>query len=140
MPLGLPPWAEDLHGLQFRRLVLDGPDLYLVAIDQRHIEGVGLLTVITSLPVDSALMDVVAEKLGRVGLYGLMTGGPQANPVSSACLHTPALQTTAPAPWTTICNSPSYLAARSPRPSTSATSRSRFSPPWRFATGRQASG
>jgi sigma-B regulation protein RsbU (phosphoserine phosphatase) len=83
MPLGLPPWAEDLHGLQFRRLVLDGPDLYLVAIDQRHIEGVGLLTVITSLPVDSALMDVVAEKLGRVGLYGLMTGGPQANPVSS---------------------------------------------------------
>ena len=83
MPLGLPPWAEDLKGLQFRRLVLDGQDLYLVAIDQRHIDGVGLLTVITSLPVDSALMDVVAEKLGRVGLYGLMTGGPQANPVAS---------------------------------------------------------
>jgi len=84
MPLGLPPWAEDLHGLQFRRLVLDGRDLYLVAIDQRHIDGVGLLTVITSLPVDSALMDVVAEGLGRVGLSGLMTDGPQATPAASA--------------------------------------------------------
>jgi sigma-B regulation protein RsbU (phosphoserine phosphatase) len=84
MPLGLPPWAADLQGNQFRRLVLDGQDLYLVAIDQRHIEGRGLLTVITSLPVDNALMDVVAEKLGRVGLYGLMTGGPQSNPASSS--------------------------------------------------------
>ena len=82
-PLGLPPWAADLQGNQFRRLVLDGQDLYLVAIDQRHIEGTGLLSVVTSLPVDSALMDVVAESLGRVGLYGLMTGGPQANPVPS---------------------------------------------------------
>ena len=83
-PLGLPPWAEDLKGNQFRRLVLDGQDLYLVAIDQRHIEGVGLLSAVTSLPVDSALMDVVAEGLGRVGLSGLMTGGPQTTPAASA--------------------------------------------------------
>jgi len=82
MPLGLPPWAADLQGLQFRRLVLDGHDLFLVAIDQRHIEGVGLLTVITSLPVDSALMDVVAEGLGRVRVSGLMTGSPQAAPAA----------------------------------------------------------
>ena len=82
MPLGLPPWAEDLHGLQFRRLVLDGEDLYLVAIDQRHVDGVGLLTVITSLPVDNALMDVVAEGLGRVGVSGLMTNGPLETPAA----------------------------------------------------------
>jgi sigma-B regulation protein RsbU (phosphoserine phosphatase) len=84
MPLGLPPWAEDRKGNQFRGLVLDGQDLFLVAIDQRHIEGSGLLTVITSLPVNSALMDVVAEGLGRVRVSGLMTGGPQTTPVASA--------------------------------------------------------
>ena len=76
-PLGLPAWAADLHGNQFRGLVLDGQDLFLVAIDQRRIEGGGLLSVVTSLPVDGALMDVVAEGLGRVGLSGLMTGGPR---------------------------------------------------------------
>ncbi len=87
-PLGLPPWAADLHGNQFRGLVLDGQDLFLVAIDQRHVEGSGLLTVITSLPVDSALMDVVAQGLGRVRVSGIMTGGPQATPAASAA--TPA--------------------------------------------------
>jgi sigma-B regulation protein RsbU (phosphoserine phosphatase) len=84
LPLGLPPWAADLHGNQFRGLVLDGQDLFLVAIDQRHIEGSGLLTVITSLPVDSALMDVIAQDLGRVRVSGLMTGGPQTTPAASA--------------------------------------------------------
>jgi sigma-B regulation protein RsbU (phosphoserine phosphatase) len=84
LPLGLPPWAADLHGNQFRGLVLDGQDLFLVAIDQRHTEGSGLLSVITSLPVDSALMDVVAQDLGRVRVSGLMTGGPQTTPAASA--------------------------------------------------------
>jgi sigma-B regulation protein RsbU (phosphoserine phosphatase) len=83
MPLGLPPWAADLQGNQFRGLVLDGHDLFLVAIDQRHVEGSGLFTAVTSLPVDSALMDVVAEGLGRVSLSGLMTGGPQPTPAAS---------------------------------------------------------
>jgi sigma-B regulation protein RsbU (phosphoserine phosphatase) len=75
LPLGLPPWAADLRGNDFRKLVLDGQNLFLVAIDQRHVEGKGVLTVITSLPVNRALMDVVAEGLGRVSLYGLMAGG-----------------------------------------------------------------
>ena len=83
-PLGLPPWASDLHGNQFRGLVLDGQDLFLVAIDQRHVEGSGLLTVVTSLPVDSALMDVVGEKLGRVGLSGLLTGTSRLAPQAAA--------------------------------------------------------
>jgi phosphoserine phosphatase RsbU/P len=68
VPLGLPAWAVDLHGNRFRGLVLDGQDLYLVAIDQRHIEPAQILSVVTSLPVDSALMDVVAQGLGRVGV------------------------------------------------------------------------
>jgi phosphoserine phosphatase RsbU/P len=83
MPLGLPIWATDLHGNPFRGLVLDGENLFLVAIDQRHVEGRGVLTAIASLPVDAALMDVVADGLGRVGLSGLLTGGPRATPASS---------------------------------------------------------
>jgi sigma-B regulation protein RsbU (phosphoserine phosphatase) len=87
-PLGLPPWATDLRGNQFRGLVLDGEDLYLVAVDQRHMEGGDRLTIVDSLPVDGAFMDVVAQGLGRVRLSGLMTGNPQtqqpANTVESA--------------------------------------------------------
>jgi sigma-B regulation protein RsbU (phosphoserine phosphatase) len=74
IPLGLPSWAADLHGNPFRGLVLDGQDLYLVAIDQRHVEGAGILSVITSLPVNGELMDAVAAGLGRVRLTALMTG------------------------------------------------------------------
>ena len=73
-PLGLPPWAADLHGKEFRGLVLDGEDLYLVAIDQRRVEGGGgLVSVVTSLPVDGALLDVVAKGLGRVDLTGVQS-------------------------------------------------------------------
>ena len=95
-PLGLPPWAADLHGNQVRGLVLDGQELFLVAIDQRHVEGSGLLTVITSLPVDSALMDVVAQGLGRVRVSGIMTGGPQATPAASAPTPATASKNTGP--------------------------------------------
>ena len=77
-PLGLPAWAADLQGKEFRYLVLDDGNLYLVAIDQRHIEGVGVLSVVTSLPVDAALMDVVAEGLGRVRISGVKVGSSQA--------------------------------------------------------------
>ena len=84
MPLGLPIWAADLHGNQFRGLVLDGENLFLVAIDQRHVDGRGLLTVISSLPVDAALMDVVANGLGRVGLSGSKTGSARATPTPSS--------------------------------------------------------
>jgi phosphoserine phosphatase RsbU/P len=88
-PLGLPPWAADLHGKQFRGLVLDGDDLYLVAIDQRHVDG-GLLSVISSLPVDSALIDVVAQGLGRVSLAGLLTGAPRSTAATGSQSSTAA--------------------------------------------------
>ena len=84
MPLGLPIWAADLHGNPFRGLVLDGENLFLVAIDQRHVEGRGVLTVVSSLPVDTALMDVMADGLGRVILSGLLTGGPRPTPAASS--------------------------------------------------------
>ena len=78
-PLGLPSWAADLHGEEFRGLVLDDEDLYLVAINQRHVDGGGLITVITSLPVDGALLDVVARGLGRVHITGLTAGNSRAD-------------------------------------------------------------
>jgi sigma-B regulation protein RsbU (phosphoserine phosphatase) len=73
-PLGLPPWAADLRGKEFRGLVLDGDDLYLVAIDQRRVGASELASVVTSLPTDAALLSFVAKGLGRVQLAGLMTG------------------------------------------------------------------
>jgi sigma-B regulation protein RsbU (phosphoserine phosphatase) len=81
-PLGLPPWAADLLGKEFRGLVLDGDDLYLVAIDQRRVEGSQLVSVVTSLPVDAALLSFVAKGLGRVQLAGLMTGSASVAPAS----------------------------------------------------------
>jgi sigma-B regulation protein RsbU (phosphoserine phosphatase) len=85
-PLGLPAWAADLRGRQFRGLVLDGGDLYLVAIDQHHVgrDAGGLVSVITSLPVDTALLDVVAKGLGRVHLAGLVTDTVQADAATAA--------------------------------------------------------
>jgi len=74
MPLGLPPWAADLGGNPFREIVLDGQDLYLVAIDQRHVQGRGILSSVTAMPVNSKFMDLVAKDLGRVGLSGLVPG------------------------------------------------------------------
>jgi sigma-B regulation protein RsbU (phosphoserine phosphatase) len=93
-PLGLPAWAADLHGKEFRGLVLDGEDLYLVAINQRRVEENGsMVTVVTSLPVDSALIDLVAKGLGRVNVTGVMTGATSLAPAiatpmpESARLH-----------------------------------------------------
>lgn len=83
-PLGLPVWAADLHGKEFHGLVLDGEDLYLVAIAQRHIDGKGTLTSVTSLPVDGALMDLLARGLGRVQLTGWRPESSQAKTVTPA--------------------------------------------------------
>jgi phosphoserine phosphatase RsbU/P len=82
-PLGLPAWASDLHEKEFHGLVLDGEDLYLVAIDQRHVEGKGILTSVTSLPVDGALMDLLARGLGLVQLTGQRPETSQATTVTS---------------------------------------------------------
>ncbi len=81
---GFPAWATDLHDREFHALVLDGDNLYLVAIDQRRVEGKGILTSITSLPVDDTLMDLVARGLGRVQVTALRPGGSQSAPGASS--------------------------------------------------------
>jgi len=55
-------------------MVLDDQKLYLVAIDQRQVEGKGLLTVVSAMRVNNEFMDVVARDLGRVRLSGMVAG------------------------------------------------------------------
>lgn len=73
-PLGLPPWASDIKGGQFSGLVLDGPDLYLVAINQRRMNDGRMLSLVTSLIVDKQVMDMISAGLGRAQLFSERLG------------------------------------------------------------------
>jgi phosphoserine phosphatase RsbU/P len=72
-PLGLPPWATRLKTGEFHDLVSDGGDLYLVAIHQRRLKDGKTLSLITSLPVSSALMNLIASGLGVARLQPTVT-------------------------------------------------------------------
>jgi sigma-B regulation protein RsbU (phosphoserine phosphatase) len=67
-PLGLPAWASPLPGGEFHDLVLDGRELYLVAMHQQGLGDGRMFTLMSSVPVDRVLMDMVAEGLGRAQL------------------------------------------------------------------------
>jgi sigma-B regulation protein RsbU (phosphoserine phosphatase) len=67
-PFGLPPWATQLPGGQFSGLVLDGTELYLVSVQQRRWKDGHIFSLMTSLPVDSALMTMIADGLGYASL------------------------------------------------------------------------
>jgi phosphoserine phosphatase RsbU/P len=68
VPLGLPPWATALSGGEFQGLILDGDDPYLVAVHQQRLNDGRMLSLVSSRAVNDALMDIVAEGLGRVRL------------------------------------------------------------------------
>lgn len=76
-PLGLPPWAAELKGGEFQGLVLDGDDLYLTAIHQRRLNDGRLLSLVSSLSVDSRVVDRFAAGLGRVQLFAEKIGESQ---------------------------------------------------------------
>ena len=65
-PLGLPPWAAELPGGEFHGLVLDGSDLYLVAVHQQRLGDGRMFSLVSSVPVDRAVMDMIADGSGRV--------------------------------------------------------------------------
>jgi phosphoserine phosphatase RsbU/P len=65
-PLGLPPWTTDLQGGQFSGLVLDGSELYLTVVNKQRLKDGRMLSMVTSLLVDSKVMDIIASGLGRV--------------------------------------------------------------------------
>lgn len=71
VPLGLPPWATMLSSGEFHGLVLDGGDLYLVALNQQRLKNGRMFTLMSSVPVDKSLMDGVAAGLGRAVLFPL---------------------------------------------------------------------
>jgi sigma-B regulation protein RsbU (phosphoserine phosphatase) len=68
-PLGLPPWSSQLKTGEFQDLVLDGGELYLVVVHQRRLGDGRIFSLLTSMPVDVGLMDVMANGLGRAVLF-----------------------------------------------------------------------
>ena len=73
MPLGLPPWAASLPDERFSGVVLDGDELYLVAINQQKLANGQMLSLLSSVPVSEQLMDLVAGGLGRAKLFAFAT-------------------------------------------------------------------
>jgi sigma-B regulation protein RsbU (phosphoserine phosphatase) len=67
-PFGLPPWATELPGGSFSGMVLDGKDPYLVVIKQQRWKDGRMFTLMTSLAVDSALLNMIADGLGYASL------------------------------------------------------------------------
>lgn len=68
-PLGLPPWAAELKGGEFQNLVLDGGELYLVVVHQHRLGDGRMFSLVSSMPVDGGMMDLIAEGLGRSVLF-----------------------------------------------------------------------
>ncbi|MDE3104519.1 MAG: SpoIIE family protein phosphatase [Acidobacteriota bacterium] len=67
-PFGLPPWAMRLPQGDFDGLVFDHGDLFLVTIQQRRLNDGRTFTLMTSLQVDTQLMNLVADGLGSAGV------------------------------------------------------------------------
>ncbi|NYF81105.1 PP2C family protein-serine/threonine phosphatase [Granulicella arctica] len=126
-PLGLPAWATELKGGSFRSVVLDGSEIYLVAIEQQRMNDGRLFTLLTRLPVNGAFMEIVAEGLGHAGVRvesaaddrpvgsrsasSMMgssrtrtreiSGGTEPPPVNIADIRVPFLSTTTVIDWDT---------------------------------------
>lgn len=93
-PLGLPPWATRLGDGQFRGMVLDGGELYLVGIEQVEAIPGHRYSVVSSLPVDGVLMRTVAHNLGRARLIAVMTeDAANKGAERAAAIETPARAT-----------------------------------------------
>ncbi len=67
-PLGLAPWATELHGGAFQGIVADNGELYLVALHQQRLNDGRMFSVVSSLPMERALVDDLAQGLGVVSL------------------------------------------------------------------------
>jgi phosphoserine phosphatase RsbU/P len=73
-PFGLPPWATQLPGEHFSGLVLDNNDLFLVALHQEKLKDGRTFSLMSSVPVDGAALNNVAEGLGHASLLPERTG------------------------------------------------------------------
>ncbi len=75
VPFGLPAWAVQLERGNFHSVVLDGGEVSLVTLQQERMADGRLFTLLSSLPIDSALMDLVADGLGRAQIFAQKTSG-----------------------------------------------------------------
>jgi phosphoserine phosphatase RsbU/P len=73
-PFGLPPWATELNGDHYSGLVLDGNDLFLVAVQQQRWKDGRIFSLMSSLPVDGPVLTIVAEGLGHASLLPVRAG------------------------------------------------------------------
>ena len=73
-PFGLPPWATELNGDHYSGMVLDGNDLFLVALQQQRLKDGRIFTLMSSLPVDGPVLTIVAEGLGHASLLPVRAG------------------------------------------------------------------
>ena len=73
-PFGLPPWATDLPGSEFQGVVLDGNEIYLVAVHQRRLADGRVFSMVSSIPVNAAVMDMIADGLGVTRILPSKTG------------------------------------------------------------------
>jgi sigma-B regulation protein RsbU (phosphoserine phosphatase) len=76
VPFGLPPWAARLQGGEFHGMVLDGGELYLVVVHQHRLADGRTFSMVDSLPVDAAVMDMIADGLGRAEMLPARTSRP----------------------------------------------------------------
>jgi sigma-B regulation protein RsbU (phosphoserine phosphatase) len=75
MSFGLPPWATELPGGQFSGMVLDGSELYLVAIHQDRWKDGRIFSLMNRLPVEGPVLNSIAEGLGEASLLPETTTG-----------------------------------------------------------------
>jgi phosphoserine phosphatase RsbU/P len=73
-PFGLPPWATELNGDHYSGMVLDGSDLFLVAVQQQRWKDGRIFSLMSSLPVDGPVLTIVAEGLGHASLLPVRAG------------------------------------------------------------------
>jgi sigma-B regulation protein RsbU (phosphoserine phosphatase) len=85
-PFGLPPWATELPTAHFSGLVLDGGELYLVAVHQQKIQDGRTFSLLSSLAVDSSVLRFLAHGLGEARLLPERAGSSatQSDPSSSS--------------------------------------------------------
>ncbi len=83
VPLGLPAWATQLPGGSFRNIVADNGELYLVAVQQQVLNDGRKFSVVDSVPLDSAVVDMLAEGLGIVKVHPDTTSETIADPAEA---------------------------------------------------------
>jgi len=69
VPLGLPAWATQLPSGTFHSIVADNGELFLVAVEQQVLNDGRKFSVVSSLPLDATVIEMLSEGLGEVHVH-----------------------------------------------------------------------